>query len=112
MYYNFLFNSSRTISARRKERACHSSAQRSMERNFWLQEPNTQNTKRFHRDEKSWLIHPLVFIDTGRIIDHALPLLQRRDYLPLKDAVNEWHRLRRQGWIIVKPQWGSQAKVS
>ena len=66
----------------------------------------TKNTKRFHRDEESWQSHPYVFIDSGKPMINGPALLKRRDYLYISDALKEWKRLIREGWTIVRPQWG------
>ena len=46
----------------------------------FIQDPATKETKRFHRDEKSWTRDPKVFVDTGLPIPGEPPLLHlRRD---------------------------------
>ena len=79
-----------------------------MKREAWLMDQLTKNTKRFYRDEKSWHCNPFVFIDSGRPIPNEPALLKRRDYLHISDATKEWERLRGEGWITVKPQWGPE----
>ena len=44
----------------------------------FIQDPATKETKRFHRDEKSWTRDPKVFVDTGRPIPGEPPLLKTR----------------------------------
>jgi hypothetical protein len=47
----------------------------------FLQDPSSKETKRFHRDEKSWLRDPKVFGDTGIPIPAEPPLLKTRVHL-------------------------------
>ena len=82
-----------------------------MQENGWLQEPKTKNTKRFHRDEKSWCSHPKVFIDTGRPLPTKPALLKTRTYVPLIEAQQEWSKLKMNGWRKVSPQWGPETDV-
>jgi len=42
----------------------------------FIQDPSTKETKRFHRDEKSWIRDPMVFVDTGVPITGEPPLLK------------------------------------
>ena len=44
----------------------------------FIQDPASKETKRFHRDEKSWLRDPKVFVDTGLPIPGETPLLKKR----------------------------------
>ena len=57
-----------------------------MFKNGWLQDPKTQNTKRFHRDEKSWFRYPKVFIDSGRPLPNNHALLRSRSHVALQAA--------------------------
>ena len=82
-----------------------------MQRNGWLQEPKTKNTKRFHLDEKSWFRHPKVFIDTGRPLPNEPALLKTRSYVALREAQKEWMKLKEEGWRNVRPQWGSETEA-
>ena len=82
-----------------------------MHRNGWLQDPKTQNTKRFHRDTKSWIRDPKVFIDSGRPLPNEHALLKSRSYVALRDAQEEWLKLRQAGWRKVRPQWGTDIDV-
>ena len=82
-----------------------------MKNEGWLMDRISKNTKRFHRDEKSWQSQPYVFIDSGEPMTHGPALLKRRDYLHIRDACKEWKRLICEGWIIVRPQWGVESEV-
>ena len=82
-----------------------------MQKQGWLQDPKTKNTKRFHRDEKSWLSFPKVFIASGRPLPNEHALLKSRSYVALRDAQEEWMRLRKEGWRKVRPQWGVDVDV-
>ena len=64
-----------------------------MQKQGWLQDPKTKNTKRFHRDEKSWFRYPKVFIDSGRPLQNEHALLKSRCYVGLREAEEEWMKL-------------------
>ena len=87
------------------------STHKSMQRQGWLQDPKTKNTKRFHRDEKSWIRYPKVFIDSGRPLPNEHALLKSRCYVALREAEEEWMKLRMKGWRKVRPQWGADVDV-
>ncbi len=82
-----------------------------MEKNYWIQDPKTQNTKRFHRDKKSQLRYPKVFIDSGRPLSNKPAFLKSRAYVSFYKAQEEWLKLRENGWRIVPPQWGLDLDV-
>ncbi len=84
---------------------------RLMRNTGWLQDPKTKNTKRFHRDTKSWVRYPKVFIDSGRPLPNEHALLKSRSYVDIGDAKEEWTRLRNEGWQQVSPQWGEDLDV-
>jgi len=73
----------------------------------WIQEPTTKETKRFHMDPKRYAADPWYFVDTGRPIPGEPPLLKSRSHLHLIDARALWQQLRRDGWMEVKAQWGT-----
>ena len=62
------------------------------------QDPATKETKRFHRDEKSWIKDPKVFVDKGLPISGEAPLLKTRLHLPRDTAEALWKQLLRVGW--------------
>ena len=78
-----------------------------MEKQAWIQDPTTANTARFHLDPKSWSAYPMYFVDAGRPLPGAPPLLKTRSHLHLKQARELWRKLQRQGWKQVAPQWGA-----
>ncbi len=84
-----------------------------MLKNGWLQEPKTQNTKRFHKDKRSRVSYPKVFIDSGRPL--PLPnqpaLIKSRIYVDHKEAEDLWSQLQKQGWSKVQPQWATNTDV-
>ena len=82
-----------------------------MQKNGWLQDPKTKNTKRFHRDERSWCSYPKVFIDSGRPLSNEHALLKSRMYVNMSEAKEEWEKLQTEGWLKVSPQWGSDLDV-
>ena len=47
----------------------------------FIQDPTNKETKRFHRDERSWIRDPKVFVDTGVPIPGEPPLLKTRVWL-------------------------------
>ena len=79
--------------------------------NGWLQEPKTQNTKRFHKDKKSRVDYPKVFVDSGRPLSNKPALIKGRIYVDHKEAEDLWSKLQRQGWRKVRPQWGKSLDV-
>ena len=68
-----------------------------MQKQGWLQDPKTKNTKRFHRDERSWFRYPKVFIDSGRPLPNEHALLKSRSYVALREAEEEWMQFRKEG---------------
>ena len=82
-----------------------------MKRTGWLQDPETRNTKRFHRDIKSWDRHPKVFIDSGKPLSREPALLKSRSHVDIVEAKEEWKRLQKEGWVKVAPQWGEDADI-
>ena len=64
----------------------------------FIQDPATKETKRFHRDEKSWTRDPKVFVDTGVPIPGEPPLLKTRVHLRRDAAEQLWRELHRVGW--------------
>ena len=66
----------------------------------FIQDPATKETKRFHRDEKSWTRDPKVFVDTGLPIPGEPPLLKTRVHLRRDAAEQLWKELRRVAWQL------------
>ena len=66
----------------------------------FIQDPATKETKRFHRDEKSWTRDPKVFVDTGLPIPGEPPLLKTRVHLRRDAAEQLWRELHRVGWQL------------
>ena len=64
----------------------------------FIQDPATKETKRFHRDEKSWTRDPKVFVDTGLPIPGEPPLLKTRVHLRRDAAEQLWKELHCLGW--------------
>ena len=82
-----------------------------MKKQVWIQDPRTTNTMRFHLDPKSWSAHPMYFVDSGRPLPGAPPLLKTRSHMRLNDARKLWRELQGQGWKQVDPQWGVDVDV-
>ena len=82
-----------------------------MQKQGWLQDPKTKNTKRFHRDGKSWFRYPKMFIDSGRPLPDEHALLKSRNYVALREAEEECMKLRQEGWRKVSPQRRSDVDV-
>jgi len=82
-----------------------------MEKQAWIQDPQTANTARFHWDPKSWSADPMYFVDSGRPLTGAPPLLKTRSYLRRDDARQLWKKLQSDGWRQCTPQWGEDAEV-
>ena len=68
-----------------------------MSKQAWIQDPKTTNTMRFHFDPKSWSAHPMYFVDSGRPLPGAPPLLKTRSHLHLKQARDLWWKIVRVG---------------
>ena len=56
-----------------------------------IQDPATKETKRFHRDEKSWTRDPKVFLDTGAPVPEEPALLKTRVHRR-RDATESYGR--------------------
>ena len=80
-----------------------------MPRQGWIQDPSTQETKRFHADEKSRIRDPRVFVDSGRSFPGQPPLLTTRVHLSKDTAERLWSELLRVGWLPCRPQWATDA---
>ena len=66
---------------------------------------------RFHRDEKSWLRDPMVFVDMGRAMPDGSPaLLKSRRHLHKDQAQQLWRELVKAGGKRVEPLWGASAE--
>ena len=77
----------------------------------WIQDPKTTNTMRFQLDPKSWSAYPMYFVDSGRALPGAPPLLKTRSHMRRNDARELWLRLKAQWWKQVGPQWGAGVDV-
>ena len=76
----------------------------------WLTDGEGYWVARFHKDEKSWLRDPRVFVDYGREMPAGEPaLLKSRRYLRQSDAIALWKALRYSGWVQTTPAWGDDA---
>ena len=60
----------------------------------WLLDRDRCWAYRFHRDEKSWLRDPMVFVDMGRAMPDGSPaLLKTRRHLHRDQAEKFWKEL-------------------
>jgi hypothetical protein len=82
-----------------------------MEKQAWIQDPKTANTARFHWDPKSWSADPMYFVDSGRPLTGAPPLLKARRHMKRDAARKLWRKLQEQGWRQVQPQWGDGVDI-
>jgi len=82
-----------------------------MEKQAWIQDPQTANTARFHWDPKSWSADPMYFVYSGRPLTGATPLLKTRRHMRRDAASKLWRKLKEQGWRQVQPQWGDGVEV-
>ena len=73
----------------------------------WIQDPATANTARFHWDPKSWSGDPWYFVDSGRRLTGAPPLLKTRRHMRRDDASKLWLALQERGWRPVTAQCGA-----
>ena len=77
----------------------------------WLLDRDRCWAYRFHRDEKSWLRDPMVFVDMGRAMPDGSPaLLKTRRHLHRDQAEKFWKELVRTGWSRSEPLWGAAAE--
>ena len=58
-----------------------------MKKQAWIQDPKTANTMRFHFDTKSWSAHPMYFVDSGRPLPRAPPLLKTLSHMRRNEAM-------------------------
>ena len=80
-------------------------------RDGWLKNPSDGWTYRFHRDEKSWLRDPKVFVDMGRPMSDGSPaLLKTRQHVCKEKAESMWKDLVRKEWKKVPAVWGPDAE--
>jgi len=82
-----------------------------MEKQAWIQDPKATNTARFHWDPKSWSADPMYFVDSGRPLTGAPPLLKTRRHMRRDAARKLWRKLQDQGCRQVQPQWGADMEV-
>ena len=82
-----------------------------MKKQVWIKDPKTASTARFHWDPKSWSQDPWYFVDSGRPLTGAPPLLKTRRHMRRDAARKLWRKLHEQGWLQVKPQWGADVDV-
>ena len=67
---------------------------------------------RFHRDEKSLLRDPILFVDYGKEMPNGEPaLLKSRRHLRKPEAVELWKSMKRNGWKPCKPLWGADSEA-
>ena len=77
----------------------------------WLSDPETTWTYRFHRDDRSWLRDPKVFVDMGRPMSGGSPsLLKTRQHMRREQAEGMWKNLLRSGFKRVSAVWGPDAE--
>lgn len=77
----------------------------------WLLHPESKWAYRFHRDEKSWIRDPMVFVDMGREMPQGQPpLLKTREYVRKEAAAEKWRSLLRSGCKRTDPLWGAAAE--
>ena len=77
----------------------------------WLRNPGLGWTYRFHRDDRSWIRDPKVFVDLGKGMSDGSPApLKTRRHLRREEAEAMWRDLLRQGWQKVPPVWGPESE--
>jgi hypothetical protein len=59
-----------------------------VKKQVWIQDPKTASTARFHWDPKSWSADPMYFVDSGRPLTGAQPLLKTRLHMK-RDAARK-----------------------
>ena len=74
-------------------------------------DPESKWAYRFHRDEKSWIRDPMVFVDMGREMPKGEPpLLKTRQHIHKEKVREKWISLVRSGWKRTDPLWGPAAE--
>jgi len=53
----------------------------------------------------------MYFVDSGRSLTGAPPLLKTRRHMRRDAAQKLWRKLKEQGWRQVQPQWGADMDV-
>jgi hypothetical protein len=53
----------------------------------------------------------MYFVDSGRPLPGAPPLLKTRSHVRRNEARELWLKLKAQGWKQVAPQWGADVDV-
>ena len=77
----------------------------------WLMNLSDRWTHRLHRDEKSWVGDPTVFVDMGRLMPDGSPaLLKIRQHLRRGDGEVLMETMLRSGFERVPPAWGADAE--
>jgi len=71
-----------------------------------LPHPSRQQPYPVPWDPKSWSADPMYFVDSGRPLTGAPPLLKTRRHMRRDAARKLWRKLQEQGWRQVKAQWG------
>ena len=78
----------------------------------WLTDPKGCWLARFHRDPKStWIKDQRVFVDRGRPMPDGPALLKTRREMRYEDAASLWFQLKRLGWTVAEPAWGSDLEL-
>ena len=73
----------------------------------WLLHSETKRAYRFHRDEKSLIRDPMVFVGMGRVMPgDEPPLLKTRKYIRKDSVAEKWFSLIKFGWQRSAPLWG------
>ena len=114
MYQQWIHGSQlalRTVQGRGVDAGIPDYPSQAMSRHGWIQDPRTQETKRFHDDEKSQKRDPRVFVDSGRPFPDKQPLLTTRVHLRESTADLLWRELLRVGWQPCCPQWKADADI-
>lgn len=71
-------------------------------------DPESTWAYRFHRDEKSWVRDPMVFVDMGmEMPSDESPLLKTRQHVHKDVTAEKWISLQKSGWKRVDPLWGA-----
>ena len=81
-------------------------------REGWLIDSEGHWIWNFHRDQKSWINEPKVFIHKGRRTSDGPPLLKERRHLKKAEADHLWASLQTQGWKrLAAPAWGDAVEI-
>ncbi len=77
----------------------------------WLISPDGHFCYRFHRDPKSWMRYPFVYVDKWATDGGSPSEMKNRRRLPLDDALELCGQMLLDGWQKLTDQFGDEPEV-